>query len=348
MHTNNVVNIKTKSEEASAEYKPDIFRKRTNLKPQEYPELEKFKTAIQHSYWVHTEFASEINSDAQDFKTKLTFEEQEVVKKAMLAISSVEVSVKQFWGDIFKHMPKPEVGAVGYTFAESEVRHSDSYAALLDLLHLNDEFEKLDQVPAMADRIAYLGEYINGHKSDNSNKSYTMTVLLFSIFVEHVSLFSQFLIMMAFNRHRGLLKGISNVVEATSKEEQIHGEFGIRLIKIIRNENPEWFDEDFENMVQVACHKAFKAEKKILDWIYEAGDLSFIPRRTVEEFLKDRFNKSLQAVEVDTIYDIDEELMKGTMWFDEEILSSSHVDFFHKRPTSYSKNTQSFTVEDLF
>ena len=63
-------------------------------------------------------------------------------------------------------------------------------------------------------------------KSEN-DREYTESILLFSLFIEHVSLFSQFLIIMAFNKHKNMLKGISNVVEATSKEEQIHGDFGI-------------------------------------------------------------------------------------------------------------------------
>ena len=58
-------------------------------------------------------------------------------------------------------------------------------------------------------------------------------LLLFSLFIEHVSLFSQFLIMMSFNKELNLLKGISNVVEATSKEEEIHGNFGAEIINII-------------------------------------------------------------------------------------------------------------------
>jgi ribonucleoside-diphosphate reductase beta chain len=41
---------------------------------------------------------------------------------------------------------------------------------------------------------------------------------------------------MAFNKHKNMLKGISNVVEATSKEEQIHGDFGIDLIKILQKQ----------------------------------------------------------------------------------------------------------------
>ena len=89
-------------------------------------------------------------------------------------------------------------------------------------------------------RVRYLQAALATSKSEK-NREYAESVLLFSLFIEHVSLFSQFLIIMAFNKHKNMLKGVSNVVEATSKEEQIHGDFGIDLIKIInldKNSNP--------------------------------------------------------------------------------------------------------------
>ena len=95
-----------------------IFDPRLNLKPYEYPQLLKFKDAIRQSYWVHEEFETEFISDIQDYKSNLSQNERRVVQRAMLAISQIEISVKEFWGDIFKHCPKPEIGAVGYTFAE--------------------------------------------------------------------------------------------------------------------------------------------------------------------------------------------------------------------------------------
>lgn len=317
-----------------------IFEPRKNLKPYEYPELLEFKNAIRQAYWVHEEFETEFMSDVQDFHVKMTDFERQVVTRAMLAIAQVEVNVKQFWGDIFKYIPKPEVGAVGYTFAESEVRHSDAYSHLLEILGLNSEFERLTEEGAIADRIEYLEEYTK--KQEN----YPMTLLLFSVFIEHVSLFSQFLIMMAFNRHKNMLKGVSNAVEATSKEEQIHGEFGIRLIDIMRSECPEYFGPEFEENVTTACRKAYRAEKKIVDWIYDGGDLDFLPKQQVEEFLRRRFNASLGRVGIAPKFEV--RSSNPTLWFDEEILSSAHVDFFHKRPTSYAKNNKSYTAQDLF
>ena len=93
------------------ERKRDIFKKRINLKPYEYPELAEYVDAIRHSYWIHTEF--NFTSDIQDFKVHATAAEQNAIKNAMLAIAQIEVAVKTFWGDIFKKLPKPEIGAVG-------------------------------------------------------------------------------------------------------------------------------------------------------------------------------------------------------------------------------------------
>ncbi|UOB16643.1 ribonucleotide-diphosphate reductase subunit beta [Abyssalbus ytuae] len=325
--------------------KKDIFEKRINLKPYEYPDLYEYVPAIRHSYWIHTEF--NFTSDIQDFKTHLTPVERNIIKNTMLAISQIEVAVKTFWGDIYQRMPKPEIGSVGATFAESEVRHHDAYSHLLEILGLNKEFEELKKKPVIMNRVQYLETALKNAKSDNK-KEYAESILLFSLFIEHVSLFSQFLIIMAFNKHKNMLKGISNVVEATSKEEQIHGDFGIDVINIIKEENPEWFDDTYKNMIKEMCKDAFIAESKIVDWIFEDGELDFLPRNVVNEFIKNRFNNSLESIGIEKIFDIDRQLLAQTEWFDDEIIGTKHGDFFVKRSINYSKRVQSITSDDLF
>lgn len=322
---------------------PNIFRKRTNLKPYEYPQLIEYLEAIRHSYWVHTEF--NYSSDIQDMKVKMTPAEVEIVKKAMLAISQIEVQVKTFWAKLGDKMPKPEVQAVGVTFGESEVRHADAYSNLLEIMGLNNEFEKLVEVPAIKKRIAYLEQSIQAPVDD---KDYFHKIILFSMFVENVSLFSQFLIMMAFNKHKNVLKGISNAVEATSKEEDIHARFGFEIVNIIKSENPDWWNKDTIGEVNRLAREAYKAEAAIVDWIYGEADLDFLPKETVKEFLKHRFNQSLQAIELKPLYEVDETVVRSTDWFVEEILSTKNHDFFVKRGTAYSKKTKAFTEDDLF
>ena len=329
----------------SQQRQTDIFEKRINLKPYEYPHLYEYVPAIRHSYWIHSEF--NFTSDIQDFKIQLTDSERSAIKNTMLAISQIEVAVKSFWGDIYHRIPKPEIGSVGSTFAESEVRHADAYSHLLEILGLNSEFKELKKKPAIMKRVRYLETALKNSRSDD-NREYAESILLFSLFIEHVSLFSQFLIIMAFNKHKNMLKGISNVVEATSKEEQIHGDFGIDLIKILQKENPEWFTKNYHESIQQMCKDAFEAESEVVEWIFENGELDFLPKAVVNEFLKNRFNNSLESIGIKKVFDVDQDLVSQTEWFDDEIIGTKHGDFFVKRSINYSKKTQSITSEDLF
>ena len=323
----------------------DIFKPRLNILPYEYPQLLAYKDAIRHSYWIDTEF--NFTEDIQDFKVTINPRERDVIKKTMLAIAQIEVNVKPFWADIYKRMPITEIGDVGMTFAESEVRHKDAYARLLRILGLEEEFKNVVEVPAIEGRLKYLKKYLDGTRS-RDNKMYTKSVLLFSLFIEHVSLFSQFLIMMSFNKEKNVLKGISNVVEATSKEEEIHGNFGAELINIIKEENPEWFDKEFEDLIHSACTKAYHAECRILDWIFEKGELSFLPKETIKNFIKNRFNNSLEKIGMPTLFIVDLDLLESTEWFDIEVTATKEGDFFYKKSVDYNKKSKSITEDDLF
>ena len=324
---------------------PNIFSKRINLKPYEYPNLNEYVDAIRHSYWVHTEF--NYTSDIQDYKVHLNDKEKSAVERAMLAISQIEVAVKSFWGDIYKRMPKPEIGNVGATFAESEVRHADAYSHLIQLLGLNNEFENLLEVPQVRRRIKYLEKAISNSKSVD-DKEYFESIVLFSMFVENVSLFSQFLVIMSFNKHKNKLKGISNAVEATSKEENIHAEFGFELVNLIKKENPEWWTPQLVEDLIIATKEAYEAETEVVNWIFEKGDLDFLTKKQTMEFIKHRFNVSLNSIGVDSIFETNDTLLETTEWFDDEILTTKHTDFFNKRSINYSKKQKSITSNDLF
>jgi ribonucleoside-diphosphate reductase beta chain len=322
-----------------------IFDKRVAFKPFEYPEIIEYKNAINHSYWLVSEW--NFISDIHDFNVKLNDVQKSVLKNAMLAISQIEISVKKFWTRLGDRFPKAEFEQVGVTFGESEVRHADAYSHLLEVLGMNNEFDQLLQNPVIQGRVDYLTKYLKG-ASDNSNEKYTLTLALFSIFIENVSLFSQFLIIKSFNKHMNCLKDIDNVVQATQKEEAIHALLGVYIIKQIKKEYPDWFNDDFYAKLQRACAKAYESESKIVDWIFENGELSFLAKDSVKEFVKHRFNESLEMIGAEKHFDVDMKKLINLKWFEDEIHAEVNTDFFHKKPVTYSKFTKSFTAEDLF
>lgn len=321
-----------------------IFDKRVAFKPFEY-DVAAYKDAINHSYWLVSEW--NFTADTHDFHVKLTPVEKNIIKNTLLAISQIEVSVKKFWTKLGDRFPKAEFEQVGVTFGESEVRHADAYSHLLQVLGLNDDFAMLLQNPVIQGRVDYLTKYLKG-ASDSSDENYTLTIALFSLFIENVSLFSQFAIIKSFNKHRNMLKDIDNVVQATQKEETIHAMLGAQIVKYVQQEKPEWFNEAFYDKITRASKKAFAAECAIIDWIFSEGELEFLSKDTIKEFIKSRFNLSVQMIGCPSIFDVDEEKIKELRWFDEELQTEVNNDFFNKRSVTYAKKTQPVTSGDLF
>lgn len=212
----------------------DIFKKRTEYKPFEYPEVQQFIDAMNKTFWVHSEV--NFDADVQDFKTKLKPHEQECIKRNALAIAQVEVAVKPFWGDIHKTLPKPEFNNLGATFAESEVRHSDGYARLIEVLGLTNEFKKLLEVPVFKKKLELFEKHF-GPDIDFVDK-----LLFFVIVIENSSLFSQFANILAMSRFKGSMKNIANMINWSAVDEncldlrdtQILTPKGWRMIKDVQ------------------------------------------------------------------------------------------------------------------
>ena len=322
-----------------------IFEKRIEIKPYEYPTAMGFVDAINNSYWLHSEW--NYHSDIQDFNVKLDRIEKSAIKNTLLAIAQIEVSVKTFWGRIGDIFPKPEFASVGYTFAESEVRHERAYSNLLEVLNLNGDFKELIEVPEIQGRIEYLTKYLK-NASSNNKEMYTLTLALFSLFVENVSLFTQFSIVKSFNKHKNMLKDVDNVVQATQKEEQLHAMFGAYLLNEIKDQFPEWFNEEFYAKIKRACKKAYKAELEIVKWIFKEGELEYLPISCLDEFLKYRFNETLAMIKMEPVFEVKEDKLKSLDWFIEELVLQTQPDFFYKKSNNYSKNMQAVTSNDLF
>lgn len=322
-----------------------IFDKRVSYKPFEYPEVLQFTEAINKAYWVHSEV--DFTADVQDFHSQLQPHEKNAVKHALLAIAQIEVAVKTFWGNLYQHLPKPEFNGLGATFAECEFRHSEAYSRLLEVLGYNEEFLTLVEVPAVKKRIEFLSNVLK-HANSTTPKEYVSSLLLFSILIENVSLFSQFAIILSFTRFKGFMKNVSNIIAWTSVDEQIHANGGIYLINKIREEQPELLtDSDIED-IYTLVDQSIELEGEILDWIFDMGEIDVFSKEDLLNFMKYRVDDSLKKIGMKPRYNVSPEQYRPMMWFEEEVFANSLDDFFAKRPVDYTKHDKSITANDLF
>jgi ribonucleoside-diphosphate reductase beta chain len=323
-----------------------IFEEQISRKPDHYPWTEEFITAMHNGFWTDKEF--NFQSDVQDFKVNMSDNERDMVTRSLSAIAQIEVAVKTFWAKVGENLPHPSITDLGYVMANVEVIHNNAYERLIDILDMEDVFEENLKLDIIQNRVKYLRKYLHKYYKD-SKKQYVYSLILFTLYVENVSLFSQFYTINYFNRFKNQLKDVSQQVAYTSKEELIHAMVGIKLVNTIREEHPELFDEEFEERIRHECVEAFKAESKIIEWSVNGYQSEHLSTPILQNFIKNRLNDSLTQISIKPVFDdVDQSLLEKTTWFDEDVLGNTATDFFFKRPVEYSKSDKSYDEDDLF
>lgn len=322
-----------------------IFDEQIARKPDNYPWTQEFIETMHNGFWTHREF--NFSSDVQDFKVNLTDQEKTIITRALSTIGQLEISVKKFWAKLGDNLPHPSINDMGYVMANVEVIHGDAYERLLEVLGIDNNFEKILELDIIKGRVNYLRKHL--HKfHDNNKKQFVYSLILFTLFVENIALFSQFYTISFFGRYKNLLKDTNKQVEYTSREENLHAMIGIKLINTIREEYPELFDADLQSKIAYEAAEAVKYECEIIDWIVNGYKHEKLNSNLLKEFIKNRMNESLEQIGYGRIFDVNSEVIAQTSWFDEQVLGNNMTDFFHSRPVEYAKFSQSFDVEDIF
>ncbi len=322
-----------------------IFEEQISRKPDNYPWTQDFIEAMHNGFWTHREF--NFQSDKQDFLVTLTEQEKEIVIRALSTIGQLEISVKKFWAKLGENLPHPSINDMGYVMANTEVIHGDAYERLLEVLGIEDSFDDILKLPMIQGRVNYLRKHLHKFHSDNK-KQFVYSIILFTLFVENIALFSQFYTIGYFGRYRNLLKDTNKQVEYTSREENLHAMMGIKIINVIREEHPELFDKELEEKILSESKQAIEYECEIIEWIVNGYKADKLNTPLLREFIKNRMNESLVQIGYPKLFEVDQEMVKKTLWFDEQILGNNMTDFFHSRPVEYSKKNQSFSADDLF
>jgi ribonucleoside-diphosphate reductase beta chain len=322
-----------------------IFDEQISRKPNYYPWTEEYINSMHNGFWTDKEFS--FKSDVQQFKVNLSEQEREIIIRTLSAIGQIEVAVKTFWAKLGENLPHPSLQDLGYVMANVEVIHNNAYERLITTLGMEEIFEENLKLEWIQGRVNYLRKYTHRFYKD-SKKQYLYALILFTLFVENVSLFSQFYVINWFARFKNVLKDTDQQVKYTRNEENIHALVGIKLINTIREEYPEMFDKELEDKIISEAEDAFKSEAKIVDWMVNGIQEDGLTAPILKEFIKNRINDSLVQIGFKKAFEVDSELVKKTKWFEEELLGNNMTDFFHSRPVEYSKKNQSFDEDDLF
>lgn len=322
-----------------------IFEKVLHIDPK-YQYLERYVRIMYKGFWTPSKYEKLIREvDAPHFFNQMTTIDQEAIKRCILAITLVEDKVKLYWSTLPLDIPQTIVGDVGGLFAQSEVTHRRSYHALAESLKVDTD--NLEKHVALKDRIKYLNKHSEVDPKIIGKKRILKKLVLFTSMVERISLFTQFYILMSYEKSSRGLKTISSLQSSTASEETIHYNFGIDLINIIKEEHPQLWDEYLVELIEKNIKEAHKAELKLIDWFFENGVPEQLTKEEVINFLNRNFNVVSKDLNLSLKFKVDEELYKEkNEWFDIK-LKSTEPDFFDNPVGGYSSEKEEIDIDNF-
>jgi ribonucleoside-diphosphate reductase beta chain len=315
-----------------------LFERQVERLPDLYPWAQDFIEAMHDGHWTAKKFT--FDSDVTDYELHLTDQEREIIKRCLAAIAQIEVKVKEYWALLGRKLQHPSISDLGIVMANIEVIHNNAYEKLLKKLGLISVFKDNMHVPAIAGRVSYLNKHTELAFKGDDRKQFIYSLILFTLFVENVSLFSQFYIVLWFNRFENRFKDAAQQVKYTRNEEMLHAQAGMKIINTLRQEYPELFDAELEAKIKEECQVALNAESALIDWMLGDYDQPKLNASILKTYVAQRLNESLAGIGYAPMFEVSEAEKAETFWMTEGLLAPAKVDFFHSEPTAYQQADQ--------
>src|SRR5690606_8130166 len=121
-----------------------------------------------------------------------------------------------------------------------------------------------------------------------------------------------------------------NIVQYTSKEEEIHKQGGVALINKIVEENPELMDDKMKEKIYEETKVALDSESDLIDWMLDGYENEFLSEDILKKYVKYRLNECLHQIGINKPYKLRQEDVDKFLWMEEEILAPASTDFFVK------------------
>lgn len=353
-----------------------ITKSRAAFKPFQYQEFYDYWFKQQSSHWLHTEIP--MQSDINDWQNVLSSKDKSIIGEILKGFAQTECEVGNYWSVLIpRWFPVHEVKMMAQTFAAWETIHAVAYSYLNDSLGLDDFESFLQDEPTMAKLEGLmkingdtqwkrtlkslpdgLGIDLEAHMkvkewavSNYSRTEYLQeiakSVAVFSACAEGINLFSSFAVLLSFKKNN-LMKGISKQIEYSVRDESMHSEAGIRLVRVLVDENPEIWTDELRKSIYEGVELSLNNECTYINHIFRHGEIESITKFQLINFMRDRANRKLVELGLYSKYEVDEVVLSEMDWFYTFVSGRQNTDFFANKVTDYSKPSEGFKNRSNF
>ncbi|MEI7512433.1 MAG: ribonucleotide-diphosphate reductase subunit beta [Candidatus Uhrbacteria bacterium] len=296
-------------------------------RPFEYPQFFEYFQKQNQAHWLPLEVPME--SDISDYRFKLSPEEKNLIIQILRFFTQGDIEVNNNYNSrLIPSFPKPEIKMMLSAFAAMESVHVWAYSYLNDSLGLPEkEYSAFLEYESMRNKYQYIQSF-----DVNSVEELAINLAVFGGFMEGVSLFSSFAILMNFPR-LGKLKGVGQIVTWSIRDETLHSQGVCELFRTLVNENKHIWTDELRQTLYKACDDMVTLEDKFIDTCFDMGAVPGLTPEDVKLYVRYTADKKLNDLGLDKVYHSPNPLP----WLDIMVNAKEHVNFFENRATEYSK-----------
>ncbi len=304
-----------------------MLTNRTFYKPFEYPTYFEYFTKQNQAHWMPIEVPME--NDILDFKKGLSESEKSLIINILRFFTQSDLEVNNNYNmRLIPVFPKPEIKMMLSSFAQMESIHVWAYSYLNDSLGLPEkEYSAFMEYESMRKKFDYIQSF-----DVRSVEDLAVNLAVFGGFIEGVSLFSSFAILMNFPR-MGKLKGVGQIISWSIRDESLHSKAVCQLFRDLISENKHLWTHDLQQTLLSACRDMVALEDAFIDTCFSAGEVPGLKAEQVKQYIRYIADRRLNDLGLDAMYNVSNPLG----WLDVMINAKEHTNFFENRATEYAK-----------
>lgn len=270
-----------------------------------------------------------MESDISDYRYRLSPAEMSLVTQILRFFTQSDIEVNNNYNTrLIPVFPKPEIKMMLSAFAAMESIHVWAYSYLNDSLGLPEqEYSAFLNYESMRNKYDYFQRF-----GTDTVENLLLNLAVFGGFIEGVSLFSSFAILMNMPR-LGKLKGVGQIVTWSIRDETLHSAGVCRLFRDLIGENRALWTPQLQARVLDACREMVALEDAFIDTCFSMGPVPGLTADDVKQYVRYTADRKLADLQLDRLFFAANPLS----WLDVMVNAKEHTNFFENRATEYAK-----------
>jgi ribonucleoside-diphosphate reductase beta chain len=264
-----------------------------------YPHFyEMYKNAIKNTWTVEE---VDFSTDVTDLRNKMTPSERHMINRLVAFFATGDSIVSNnLVLNLYKHINSPEARMYLSRQLFEEATHVQFYLTLLDT-YIPDHHEReqafaaVQNIPSIHKKAEFCFKWIDSIQNldaletKEDRRQFLLNLICFATCIEGLFFFAAFAYVY-FLRSKGLLHGLAAGTNWVFRDESAHMAFALDVIKEVRNEEPELFDDTLHRQIVAMIDEAVTCEMQFAEDILSGGisGLSIADMRQYLEYIADQ------------------------------------------------------------